>query len=123
MDPKFFDPLQKDVCLFYINIYELLSTMDAQSTIFWSVTAVLENVMNISRGKILSEKFRYLPPLVKLLEQVVDKKTKINKLLIIIQNLTVNIRLTWDEPWLRPLISQLVKNICADEVSVLLNLY
>lgn len=118
MDPKVFNPPHTDVCHFYINIYELIATIDGQSTVFWSTTAVLENVINLSKSKVLSEKFRYLPPLVKLLSEVYST-AKVTRLLNILQHLTINIRLTWDEPWLRPLMKELVKNVLSEEVSVI----
>lgn len=89
--------------------------MDAQSTVFWSTTAVLENVINLSKSKILSDKFRYLPPLVKLLSEV-DSESKVMRLMNILQHLTITIRLTWDEPWLRPVMRELVKNMSSEEV-------
>lgn len=117
IDPKLFDPTQKEICTFFINLFELIYAMDAQSSVFWAATSALENAINNSKAKVVTEQFRYLPALTRLLTEV-GNQTKISKVLKLIQELTYNIELSWDEPYLRLLIKELLKHMFGEDVTL-----
>lgn len=89
--------------------------MDAQSCTFWSATAALENIIKHSMTSVLREKFKYLPVLTRVLAKL-DSRSKIEKVLNLIQGLTYGIKLTWDEPYVGQLIEELMKSLFSDQV-------
>lgn len=116
LDTKCFDPLiNPDVSLFYINLHNLIETIDAQSTLLWTSIAALQQALNSSFHKTLVEDLKFLSVLTKLLEEVTGK-VKILKLLNILQKLTLNVKLTWNEPYLERMMKALVQFIQGEEV-------
>lgn len=117
LDTKCFDPLlNPEICSFYINLHNLLGLIDAQSTLLWTSIAALQQALNSSFQKSLVDNFKYFSVLTKLLEEVTGK-AKVLKLLNVLQKLTLNVKLTWNEPFLEKLIKVLVQLILGEEVT------
>lgn len=115
LDSKCFDPLlNPEVCLFYINLHSLLTLIDSQSTLLWTSIAALQQALNSSFHKTLVDDLKFLPVLTKLLEEVTGK-VKTLKILTILQKLTLNVRLTWNEPFLGRMLTVLVRLIQREE--------
>lgn len=94
----------------------------------WSAIAALQQAVDNLSSKELNEKFKFLPVLSRLLVEV-SGRYKILKVLSILQKLTYNIDLAWNEVYLRNFVNGLMKHLFCDEeeithlsASVLINL-
>lgn len=115
LDPTVFNPSNTETCLFYIHLHDLIGNIDSQSSLLLACCAALEHALNYSVRQSLVDKFKYLPVITKILEEI-NEKHKILQVLNILKSLTYNIKLTWNEPYLQKLIRALVKLILIDNV-------
>lgn len=117
LEPKLFDPINTETCLFFINLYELIEQIDAQSSLLWSAIAALQTAIDSTLAKEVNEKFKFVPILVRLLHDVTGRH-KVLKVLTILQKLTYMLDLAWNEVYLKNLCKALLKHLASEDEEV-----
>ncbi|XP_014260982.1 protein CIP2A homolog [Cimex lectularius] len=118
-DPNLYDPGSRDVVEFFINLYELLISVDVHSHLNWlAINVLLEACRNVKTRESLVHTYKFTSILTTVLleTQALEKRLKILQLL---KELTYGIKITWQEAYLPSLITALTNWIMGDDVEFL----
>ncbi|KAL9927455.1 uncharacterized protein ACN427_000715 [Glossina fuscipes fuscipes] len=109
IQPQYFAPKNLEISKFFIDLHTVMSTLSNDSDALWSCIAVLQHCSrNLEAHKAIVEEYRFLPLLTFILKGT-QTSDKLQRVLILIQELTFGIRITWEEPYLVVLLGQLVQ--------------
>uniref|UniRef100_A0A1A9W1T0 Protein CIP2A n=1 Tax=Glossina brevipalpis TaxID=37001 RepID=A0A1A9W1T0_9MUSC len=107
--PQYFAPRNLEISKFFIDLHTVMGTLSNDSDALWSCVTVLHHcARNLEAHKAITEEYRFLPLLTSVLKST-QTSDKIQRLLLLIQELTFGIRITWEEPYLVALLGQLVQ--------------
>lgn len=129
IDVSTFDPENGLGAQFYVSLYNLFTNLDPHSQMAWDCVDVLSNACrNSSARQALIDTYQFVPPLSRLLnDQLSSSKRK--KVLVLLQDLTCGIKLSWQVSHLPHLLKILTKwveskdqDIVCLSLSVLVNL-
>ncbi|KAK4873807.1 hypothetical protein RN001_013167 [Aquatica leii] len=122
-DLSIFDPHTNVVAEFFVCLHELLSTIEPGSLLEWCCINVLKTACKNSAARMaLIHTYQFLPLLSKILDDRLNTEKKL-RLLILMQDLTGGIKISWLTPNLPHLMSILTKWVeCGEEEIVALSL-
>ncbi|XP_056635811.1 uncharacterized protein LOC130444604 [Diorhabda sublineata] len=129
IDVSTFDPENGLGAQFYVSLYNLFTNLDPHSQMAWDCVDVLSNACrNSSARQALIDTYQFVPPLSRLLNDQLNL-SKRKKVLILLQDLTCGIKLSWQVSYLPHLLKILTKwveskdqDIVCLSLSVLVNL-
>ncbi|KAK9505034.1 hypothetical protein O3M35_009184 [Rhynocoris fuscipes] len=123
-DPNIFDFTNKDIVDFFVNLHELMYTVELNSSVMWAaVSVLLEACHNSNTRERLIHTFKFTAILTKLLKYDKQYNEKNVITMKVLQELTYGIKISWQEAHLGSLISILTKWIVdSDQELILLSL-
>ncbi|GJQ81759.1 hypothetical protein Trydic_g306 [Trypoxylus dichotomus] len=109
IDLSIFDPHTSVVSEFFVSLHELLSNLEPRAALAWCCVNVLGTCCRNSAARnALIHTYEFIPPLSRLLGDQLPVEKKI-RLLTLMQELTCGIRISWQIPHLRHLMSTLTR--------------
>uniref|UniRef100_A0A1B0GCH4 Uncharacterized protein n=1 Tax=Glossina morsitans morsitans TaxID=37546 RepID=A0A1B0GCH4_GLOMM len=109
IQPQYFAPKSLEISKFFIDLHTVMGTLSNDSDALWSCVAVLQHCSrNLEAHKAIAEEYRFLPLLTFILKNT-QTSDKLQRVLLLIQDLSFGIRISWEEPYLVVLLGQLVQ--------------
>ncbi|XP_037938135.1 uncharacterized protein LOC119671530 [Teleopsis dalmanni] len=105
---QYFNPLQLEISKFFIDLHAVMTALPPDSDALWTcVTLVTHCMRNLDARRAIIEEYRFVPMLTLVLKrtQAEDKRRRV---LVLLQELTYGIRITWEESYLTTLFNQLI---------------
>lgn len=109
IQPQYFAPKSLEISKFFIDLHMVMGTLSNDSDALWSCVAVLQHCSrNLEAHKAIAEEYGFLPLLTFILKNT-QTSDKLQRVLLLIQDLSFGIRISWEEPYLVVLLGQLVQ--------------
>ncbi|BES98175.1 Hypothetical protein NTJ_10990 [Nesidiocoris tenuis] len=113
-DSSIFDSDLQDTTHFYVNLHEIMSTLDRPSDVAWTAVNILHKACkNPTARRNLSEVYHFMPILTRLLSSDPSPDKEVI-LLQLMEELTYGISIPWQLAYLPTLMSTLTKYIAPD---------
>ncbi|TDG38760.1 hypothetical protein AWZ03_014818 [Drosophila navojoa] len=101
-------PGQLELAKFFIDLHALMSTLDADCEAMWSCVSLLQHCSrNLEARLAIVQNYCFVPLLSYLLKRT-ERPERVQRLLLLLQDLTYGIRIGWEEPYLVVLLEHLV---------------
>lgn len=110
VQPVYFAPTpgQLELAKFFIDLHALMSALDSDSEALWSCVSLLQHCSrNLEARVAIVQNYCFVPLLSYLLKRTV-RPERVQRLLLLLQDLTYGIRIGWEEPYLVVLLEHLV---------------
>ncbi|XP_055916123.1 uncharacterized protein LOC129948981 [Eupeodes corollae] len=129
VQPQHFAPNCLEISKFFVDLHAVIEILNPDSDVMWSCITVLQHCSkNLDCRRAIVNDYRFVPLLASVLKKTAAQD-KVQRILIIIQDLTYGISITWEEPYLTSLVESLVQIIYAEQepqsqlaLSILINL-
>ncbi|XP_064547140.1 uncharacterized protein LOC135434472 [Drosophila montana] len=101
-------PGNLELAKFFVDLHALMSALDGDSDALWSCVTLLQHCSrNLEARSAIVQKYCFVPLLSYLLKRTL-RPERVQRLLLLLQDLTYGIRIGWEEPYLVVLLEHLV---------------
>ncbi|XP_034473673.1 uncharacterized protein LOC117781058 [Drosophila innubila] len=101
-------PGNVELSKFFVELHALMSTLDADGDALWACVSLLQHCSrNLDARLDIVQKYCFVPLLSNLLKRT-TRPERVQRLLLLLQDLSYGIRISWEEPYLVVLLEHLV---------------
>lgn len=101
-------PGNLELAKFFVDLHALMSALDSDSEALWSCVALLQHCSrNLEARQAIVQKYCFVPFLSYLLKRT-ERPERVQRLMLLLQDLTYGIHIGWEEPYLVTLLEHLV---------------
>lgn len=101
-------PGNLELVKFFVDLHALMSALDSDSDALWSCVALLQHCSrNLEARLAIVREYCFVPFLSFLLKRT-ERPERVQRLMLLLQDLTYGIRIGWEEPYLVTLLEHLV---------------